>query len=257
MNDSDASERRLEGDSASASRESSVGDVPGAPTWPIEAPGSGQPAPPVGLNWTAVSQALGIDVELLQHEGVIVVAGDYFPESGYFFDPETMAAQHVDVGDFALRHGYFLGSMTARDFAQRYPLAPKSPPARGAPVVRQTRGAVIGLFADRRGAARAKAAVMQGALGAGIRLEDGPLGSELRVDRPEQTGAVATIIAAHGGAVISIGGEPVVASPRGAMTPAPSMVEAQADAWRPGTGSASDSQAPSVETGGSEEFPRL
>jgi hypothetical protein len=209
------------------------------------------------LSWSIVSQALGTDLELLQHEGIIVVAGDYFPESGYFFDPVTMAAQHVDVGDFALRHGYFLGNITARDFAQWFPPAPMSPRAPGVPVVRQTRGAIIGLFADRRWATRARSAVMQGALGAGIQLEDGPLGTELRVDRPEQPGPVATIIASHGGAVISIAGEPIAGGAGGAMTPAPAMEEAEADAWRPGTGSSSDSQAPSVHTGGSEEFPRL
>lgn len=259
MNDSDETERRLEGDSQAASIESSIEDVPGAPTWPIEAPGSGQPAPPpVGLSWATVAQALRIDLEVLQHEGIIVLAGEYFPESGYFFDPDTIEAQHVDVGDFALRHGYFLGSMTARDFAEWYPMAPQGTRAAGVPVVRQSRGAIIGLFTDRRAANRARSAVMQGALGAGVRLEDGPLGCELRVDRPEQPGAVATAIASHGGAVISVAGRPVGAgTSRGAMTPAPPMPDAEADAWHPGTGTTSDSQAPSVEPGGSEEFPRL
>jgi hypothetical protein len=249
----------LTGDSRAASVESGIEDVPGAPTWPIQAPGSGQPAPPpVGLSWATVSRGLDIDLELLEHEGIIVVAGDYFPESGFLIDPVSLLGQHVDVGDMALRHGYFLGNITARDFATWFPLAPTRPGGSGLPVIRRARGAIIGLFPNRRAAERAKAAVMQGALGAGVRLEDSPLGCELRVDRPELPGTVATIMASHGGAVISIGGEPVAAqSADGVMTTAPSLPAPEGDTWRPGTGSASDSEAPSLEVGGSEEIPRL
>lgn len=258
MNDSDATERKLEGDSEAASIESGIEDVRGAPTWPIQAPGSGgPPPPPVGLSWATVAQGLGLDLEMLLHEGIIVLAGQYFPESGFFFDPKTLEAQHVDVGDIALRHGYFLGNMTARDFAEWYPLASKSPRAPGVPVVHQTQGTIIGLFSDRRAAQRAKTAVLQGALGAGLRLEDSALGCELIVARPREPGAVATAMAAHGGAIISIGGQPVSGTDGGAMTSAPAMASPQADAWRAGTGSSSDSQSPSLETGGSEEFPRL
>lgn len=251
--------RRLTGDSRTASVESGIEDVPGAPTWPIQAPGSGQPAPPpVGLSWATVSRAIEIDLEVLEHEGIIVVAGDYFPESGFFIDPVSLQAQHVDVGDSALRHGYFLGNITARDFATWFPLAPAGPVPSGLPVIRQTRGAIIGLFPSRRAAERAKSAVMQGALGAGVRLEESSLGWDLTVDHPEMPGAVATIMASHGGAVISIGGEPVAAQPADrAMATAPSLPAPEADSWRPGTGSASDSEAPSLEVGGSEEIPRL
>jgi hypothetical protein len=259
VTDSDATERRLRGDSRAASVETAIEDVPGSPTWPIEAPGSSLPAPPpVGLNWATVSQRLGIDLRVLQHEGAIILAGEYFPESGFFFDPDTLAAQQVDVGDVALRNGYFLGNITARDFAAWYPPAPKRWPAAGVPVVHRARGAVIGLFSDRRAAERTKTAILQGAIGGGIRLEDGPLGTELRVDRPEQPGSVATVIASHGGAVISIGGGPVgVGRSQGPMTTAPAMPAAEADSRRPGTGSSSDNQAPAVELGGSEEYPRL
>lgn len=259
MNESDATERRLEGDSEAASLESGIEDVPGTPTWPIQAPGSGQPAPPpVGLNWATVARGLGIAREVLEHEGIIVLAGEYFPESGFFFDPDTLQAQHVDVGDVALRHGYFLGNITARDFGEWYPLTSTSTPASGVSVIHRERGAIIGLFSNQRAAQRAKSAVMQGALGAGVRVEDGPLGSELTVERPELPGAVATAIASHGGAVISIGGRPVrAAAGAGPLATAPAMADAEGDSLRPGTGASSDSQAPSVEIGGSEEFPRL
>lgn len=251
--------RKLAGDSRAASVETGIEDVPGAPTWPIEAPGSAQPAPPpVGLNWATVSQGLGIDLEILEHEGIIVLAGDYFPESGFFFDPVTLAGRHVDVGDIALRHGYFLGNITARDFATWYPMDSTGARAQGLPVVRQTRGTIIGLFPNRRAAERARSAVMQGALGAGLRLDESPLGCELTIDRPERPGTVATVIASHGGAVISIGGETIAAGTLdGAMSTAPSLPAPEADARRQGTGSAGDSEAASRERGGSEQLPRL
>lgn len=251
--------RRLAGDSRAASVDSGIEDVPGAPTWPIEAPGTAQPAPPpVGLNWATVSQGLDIDLEVLQHEGIIVLTGEYFPESGFFFDPVTLQGGHVDVGDIALRHGYFLGNITARDFGTWYPMAAPRAEGAGLPVVRPTRGSIIGLFPSRRAAERARSTLMQGALGAGIRLDDSPLGCELTIDRPELPGSVATVIASHGGAVISIGGEPVVAGTAdGAMTTAPSLPAPEGDTRRPGTGSAADSEAPSRELGGSEEIPQL
>ena len=251
--------RRLAGDSRSASVDSGIEDVPGAPTWPIQAPESGQPAPPpMGLNWATVSDSLGIDLEVLEHDGIIVLAGEYFPESGFFIDPMTLEGQHVDVGDIALRHGYFLGNITTRDFAAWFPLAPARSDRSGLPVIRRSRGSIIGLFPDRRAAERARTTVMQGALGAGIRLEESALGSELTVLRPESAGAVATVIASHGGALISLAGEPVAAAPsRGAPTTAPSLPAPEGDSWRPGPGSTADSEARSLQRGGSEEIPRL
>lgn len=251
--------RMLWGDSRAASRESAVEDTPGSPTWPIQSPDSNEPsAPPVGLSWSTVSEGLGIDLRLLQHEGIVVLAGEYFPESGFFFDPDTLLAQHVDVGDVALRHGYFLGNITARDFAEWFQVAPGGGTVAGLPVVRSESGPIIGLFRDELSAKRATSVVLQGSLGSGIRLERGPLGSELTVGRAEQPGAVATAVAALGGAVISIGGRPVgTRTERGPLTTAAPLPSPEGDRWRPGTGATSDSQTPSVELGGSEEFPRL
>jgi hypothetical protein len=164
----------------------------------------------------------------------------------------------VDVGDVALRHGYFLGNITARDFSEWFRLAPDGGTVAGLPVVRSESGPIIGLFRDELSAKRASSVVLQGSLGSGIRLERGPLGSELTVGRAEQPGAVATAIAALGGAVISIGGRPVgTRSERGPLTTAPPLPSPEGDRWRPGTGATSDSQTSSVELGGSEEFPRL
>ena len=120
--------------------------------------------------------------------------------------------------------------------------------------MRSEAGPIIGLFPSVQQAARARRAILQGAVGAGLRSEEGPLGVELRVERPELPGMVATLIASNGGAVISIANRPV-ASVResGPMSTAPAMMAEEADTSRPGTGATSDSEAPALETGGSEE----
>lgn len=251
MND-DAAHLASEG--ASAAKQTKVGDTAGSPTWPISDESPHPAPPPVGLNWGTVAEGLGVDVRILEHEGLIVLAGEYFPEAGFFIDPQTLDAQHVDVGDSALRHGYFIGNLTAREFKDRLRLIAAGRPA-GLPVMRRQGGPIIGLFADELQAKRAKSAVLQGAVGAGIRSEAGPIGVELRVERPMQPGAVASLIASHGGAVISIGGATVAGErTSGALSTAPSLPAAEADSTRRGTGSASDSQAASTEPGGSVEF---
>src|SRR4051794_35197513 len=112
----------LSGEGQSADEQTRVGDSPGSPTWPIPAEREPSLPPPVGLNWRSVAQHFGVDLQMLGHEGLIVLAGQYFPEAGFFIDPESFNAQHVDVGDIALRHGYFIGNLTAREFSQRLQL---------------------------------------------------------------------------------------------------------------------------------------
>jgi hypothetical protein len=207
----------------------------------------------VGLNWRTVAERFGMDLRLLEHEGLIVLAGEYFPTAGILIDPQAFSVQQVDVGDVALRHGYFIGNITARDFSERFP--PTLPQSRsGMPIMRTEKGPIIGLFPSAQQAIRARTAILQGAVGAGLRSDEGPLGVELRVERPELPGMVATLIAANGGAIISIGNRPVAGvEESGPMSTAPSILAEEADTFRPGTGATSDSIAPAQETGGSEE----
>lgn len=191
-------------------KESAIEDVGGAPTWPILSTAAlAQPdPPPVGLNWGTVAQHLGIDLSVLLHDGAIVLTGEYFPEGGYAIDPVSLIARPVDVGDMALQPCYFLGDLTLAEFRLRVP-TPSQAVTAGHPVVRSARGPIIGLFPDRSLAERARMNIMRGSLAAGLTLEDGPLGVELRVERPELPGRVATIITRQRGAVISLGGQTV------------------------------------------------
>ncbi|HZU14601.1 MAG TPA: hypothetical protein VFB58_17320 [Chloroflexota bacterium] len=248
LGDMDAA--RLDAEAEFAREDTRVADTPGSPTWPVER-SSGPAIPPVGLNWLTVAQRLRADADILRHEGQIVVAGEYFPAAGFYIDPATFRAQHVDVGDIALRHGYFLGDLSAREFREWFELSREW--GRGGRVVVKRESAPIdGLFLDETAAQRAKSAILQGAVGAGIRLEPGPGGILLRVARSVRPGQAATLIAANGGAVVAIAGQQVETGP---PTTAPSLPAAEGDSWRPGTGAASDSEAPSERIGSSDEFP--
>jgi hypothetical protein len=253
-NSQEPDRRRLEGEGSAASRQTGLEDVAGAPTWPIPATETAPAPPPVGLNWGTVAERLSMDRRILQHEGLIVLAGEYFPEAGFFLDPATLDAQHVDVGDIALRHGYFIGNLSAREFSERLRVSAQASQS-GRRVVHAERGPIIGLFADERSPRRVKTAVLQGAVGAEISIERGPLGLEVRVGRVESGGTVASLIASHEGAVISIAGKPVAGEPASSapMSTAPDLPAAEADAYRPGTGVTSDSQAPARRPGSSEE----
>lgn len=259
MDDQNAAPRDaaiLRGESELAAEDTSVADVRGSPTWPIAA-SAGAPPPPAGLNWGTVSQRLGIDLRLLEHDGAIVVAGEYFPFAGFLLDPASLQAQHVDVGDIALNHGYLLGDLTAREFREMIPLA-EGEILPGRPVIRRESAPIIGLFADEVQAQRARSAILQGSVGSGARSETGPLGIELRVDQTGSPGAVATVIAANRGAVISIGGRPVRGpEDLGPLSTAPIMPAAEADAFREGIGAEQDSEAVAREYGSSEGFQPL
>jgi len=148
---------------------------------------------------------------VLQRVGIIVLAGEYFPEGGYILDPATFQATWVNDSDIALRHGYFLGDLAIRDFHLDLDIVTPDPPA-GLPINPVTRGPIIALFGDRVQAERAKRRLLSNSLGSGIRIEDGPLGPELHVQQPELPGRVATTIASDGGALISAGGQPLVPS---------------------------------------------
>lgn len=239
-------------------QDSRVTDTLGAPTWPIVTPDSSSVAapPPVGLNWGAVAERLGVDRRVLQHDGQIILRGEYFPESGYFIDPSTLLARFVDVGEIALAHGYFIGELTMNEFGIKPELAPQEPGLSHPVIPAPSSAPIIGLFADERGAGRARDRILRGSIGAELSSEVGPLGVELRVGRSERGGAVATVIAAQAGAVISIGGTAVTPSQAGGspLATGPSMVGEQADTLRGGTGVASDSQRPAAEWGGSEEL---
>ena len=240
------------------SRESAMGDVLGAPTWPVRAPElvSKQPPPPVGMNWQTVAQQLDIDRDILEHDGVIVLAGEYFPEPGYFLEPATLRARFVDVGHIALRHGYFLGQMVLRDVHAELPTEEEAEEVRHPIIPSSKSGPIIGLFADEAQAERAKQRILQSALGSGVGTETGPLGVELRVEHPEIGGRVATVIAGHSGAIISLGGVAIapLESEEGATATGRAMTAEGADAHREGTGAASDTQGPAAEPGSSQEF---
>lgn len=230
---------RLDSYGRIARHQTERGDVGGVPTWPITTPDptAGNVPPPVGLNWGTVADRLGVDRRILQHEGCIVLAGEYFTEAGNFLEPASLEAHQVDVGDIALRHGYFLGALTLGDF--HIWLRPGDSPSVRHPVIPSPpKGPMIGLFADTRDAARAKRKIVQGALGSGVSLQDGPLGVELRVERAEVGGRIATVICGHAGAVIAIDGSPIVAADDARAAPAtgPSHRDLSRDAPRAGTG---------------------
>jgi hypothetical protein len=209
----------------------------------------------VGLNWGAVAQRLGVPLRLLQHDGAIVLAGEYFPESGYFLDPATLRARFVDVGEIALKHGYFLGELAIRDFRVHVPIQQETGQVVH-PVIRPAKSRpIIAVFRRESDAQRAKGQILQNSLGSGASSQSGPLGIELRIERPTLGGRVATVLASHGGAIVSVGGK-AIAPPEPSPGPSatgPSIVGEQAPAPRPGTGVVSDVQVPAADWGGSEE----
>jgi hypothetical protein len=190
--------------------DASIGDDPAAPTWPIPTPEESPTIPPVGLNWGAVAQRYSVDPRLLMHGSYIVLAGEYVPETGYFIDPRTLQARHVDVGQRIFQHGYLIGRLTADTFSVALDMTPDNGSGDVENVVvRRTTGPVIGLFSDWRDAARCRDSIVSGSIGSGVTLQEGPLGTELRVDVTETAGQIATSVASRGGAVISVGGTPV------------------------------------------------
>jgi hypothetical protein len=227
-------------------------DVPGSPTWPERA-GTvvAQPGPPpAGLHWGAVADQLAVERYILEHDGAIVLPGEYFPEAGFALDPETLTARHVDVGDMALRPAFFIGDMTVSEFRPRLPLGQWESVV-GTPVIVPLKGAVIGLFASRTEADRAKRKIVQGSLGTGISIVDGPLGIEMRIGRPELTGRIATIIAGHGGSVLSIGGEELTRG-RGPVATGSSERGGAGDALRGGIGATGSAEGPLAPRGQTE-----
>jgi hypothetical protein len=123
----------------------------------------------------------------------------------------------VFVGQRVIRGGYVIGRLAAQELRSKLELTSETSRPTGRVIARRAGGPVIGLFRTRRQAEKCHDAILSGSIGSGVSLQDGPLGSELHVTEVESAGAVATCVAAHAGAVISIGGHPV----------------------RPGTGSAS------------------
>jgi hypothetical protein len=200
--------RHLLAESEVAEHQSARGDVPGIPSWPIISPTPLTEAvpPPVGLNWTHASERTGIDVRILEHDGSIVLAGEYVPAPGFVVDPVSFLARSARIGDRVLYHSYFIGELTASEFGLKLSVDPDSGSVPNA-VVRTASAPVIGLFTDAADAERARRQVMEGSVGYGASLLHGPLGTELRVARTENAGRVATVIACHHGAVISVGGE--------------------------------------------------
>jgi len=190
--------------------QASVEDVPGAPTWPIPSRESivEPEAPPVGLSWTKLAQALDIDPRVLRHEGAIVLTGEYVPEAGLLIDARTFSALQVHTGGRALSHCYFIGEVTMSQFLLHIRLAAPGS-AVAYPIVRTAGAPIIGLFAGERDANRAREQIVQGSIGSGLSLDSGPLGIELRVRHASVAGRVATVIASHRGAVTSVGGQPL------------------------------------------------
>jgi hypothetical protein len=242
----DAPGESLKAQAEAAAWQSARGNVPGGPTWPMPAATSTDtvPAPPVGLNWTVVADRTGMDIRILQHDGAIVLVGEYFPEAGYFVDPATFKARYVDVGEIALRRGYLLGDMAIREFHGRLD-RDASTSTVVTPVIREDTGPIIGLFPERLSAERAKQTLLQGSMGAGFSIEEGPLGVELRVRQPEIPGRVATVICSNGGAVIAVSGAPLEASAGVGGPMATGALRGHGDARRGGIGASSDTQAQS------------
>ncbi len=230
---------RVEG--AFEAHDSRIEDTPGAPSWPMPSTGIAEktPIPPVGLNWGSVAAHIDADLRVLEHDGQIVLAGEYFPEAGFFIDPETFDARHVDVGDMALRSGYFLGDLSVSEFHLQVPVGPAFSIS-GKRVVVPQDGPVIALFATQSEADRARRKIVQGSLGSGISVDSGPLGVELRVARPELAGRVATVIASQGGAVLSVAGRTFGGS--GPMSTRSSAVGGEGDSRRAGIGAFSGSE---------------
>lgn len=229
-----------------AAEDSSRGDVPGAPTWPI-LPGvqvADAGAPPVGLNWTSVADRLGLDRRFLEHDGAIVLAGEYFPEAGYFLDPVTLKARFVDVGEIALRRGYFLGELALRDTDAALTLD-TSPAMAAHPIVLRDSGPIIGLFNRPDAAERACRRLLRGSLAAGIVTAEGPLGIEVHIRHAELPGRVASVIAGEGGAVISVGGQ-TIQSEGSTGVMATGAGTGMGDEPRGGTGATSGSPGPDV-----------
>jgi hypothetical protein len=191
-----------------AEHQSARGDVPGSPSWPIVSSTDIAEAvpPPVGLNWADVADRIRVDPRILEHDGSIVLAGEYVPAPGFVIDPATFLARSARVGDRVLYHSYFIGELTASEFGLKLSVDPDSGSVPNA-VVRTASAPVIGLFKDSADAERARRQVMEGSIGYGVSVQQGPLGTELRVARTENAGRVATVLAAHRGAVISVGGE--------------------------------------------------
>ena|SRR5579872_6621851 len=195
-------------ESSLAEQQSARGDVPGTPSWPIISPTAlSEPVPPpVGLNWAHVSERTGIELRILEHDGSIVLAGEYVPAPGFVIDPATFLARSAHIGARVLHHSYFIGELTASEFGLKLSVDPDPGSVPNA-VVRTASAPVLGLFQDRVDAERARRQVMEGSVGYGVSVQQGPLGTELRVARTENAGRVATVIASHHGAVISVGGE--------------------------------------------------
>lgn len=203
------SDEPLEVGGRAEGKESSIGTGAGAPTWPMPATGETRMPPPVGMNWGAVAQRYGVDVRVLMHDGYIVLAGEFAPETGYLLDPSTLQARPVDVGYRVLTHSYLIGRLTADEFRVRLKLTAGGQGAVENAVIRITRGPVVGLFADRLDARRCRDTILSGSIGSAISLLNGPIGTELRVGRCDMAGRVATTIAAHSGAVIAVAGNPL------------------------------------------------
>jgi len=242
-------ERPLDVAGSMQAAESRRDDVAGAPTWPVVAAEAHlQTAPAVGLNWQYVAQALDVDVRVLRHDGLIIVAGDYFPSPGYFFDPQSLDARVVDVGDIALITGYFIGSATLREFTISLPLGQDGRSQLRYVIPSSGSGQIIGIFADRLDANRAMRRIIRGALGAGAVIEQGPLGFELRVQRPHEPGRVASVMASHGGGVIAIDGSPVMTGPPsgGFSATGHGGMHYPGDARRAGTGVTGGSSGPEI-----------
>lgn len=243
MYESDAGSPRAEERGRLAEGESARGDVRGAPTRPAPpAVLHGEPeAPPVGLNWATVGHRLGIDVHRLEHDGQIILIGEYFPESGFALDTGTLAARPVDVGQIALQRAYFLGSLPFREMHATLPVD-HDPSTVQHPIVHADRGPIIGLFTERASAERARHLILRGSLGSQLRIEAGPLGTELHVRETEQPGRVATVVAAEHGAVIAVSGAPIVGVSTRPLASGGAV--GHGDALRGGIGVTSDTIAP-------------
>jgi hypothetical protein len=201
----------------SAETESRVGDNPGDPTWPITATDmQAEGPPPVGINWGRVSQQLGIPLQVLEHNGSIVLAGEYVPSRGYFIDAASFRGRNVQPDDMAYSHGYFLGEIAARGGRDQLPGGLEWGGNLHPVVPGRKKGPIIGLFRGQQDAERARSRIVQGSIGSATSVVKGPLGVELRVERPVLGGRVASVMAGHGGAIISIGGEEVATAERAA-----------------------------------------
>lgn len=198
----------LQDQSETGHMQSARDDVPGSPSWPtVAASTAGDAAPPpVGMNWTRVAERTGVDARILEHDGSIVLAGEYVPAPGFAIDPTTFLARSARIGDRVLYHSYFIGELSASEFGLTLAIDPDSGSVPNA-VVRTAAAPIIGLFRESVDAERARRQIMEGSVGYGVSVQAGPLGTELRVARTENAGRVATLMASHHGAIISVGGE--------------------------------------------------